>query len=415
MDIGGVSGGGQPQRAGGGPLFVGKGDVLKALVVEVVSENKAVLEVAGRTITASTAFSLAGMKGKAVLLRSLGSGPSGELVLKLAGEAGQADESQTESLIAQMQGQLESDGATRALFGRIEDLMLEAFSAGEGKGTLSAGQKQALGGLILRMLDAGEEKNFGERLLDLLSAAEPFLDGAAGGDAAGQEKIQKLLGAISGLFPEVGGLTAESLAKAVNDSGILLESKLLANLSAQVEGSPAAGIKGPEKEKDVAGDLKALLLKLRVALGGGEQPLQKTPGMVDGLLRDMRAFQFMSKLTGSLYGFLPVRWEGLKDGRAAFKPGGQDGGSCLINLDLEGLGKIAVSVFMRGGEFYVTLRVQDPSFRQAMDAEVKNGLAEAFSAQGLPLRSVNVTDYEDSPKNHLEFPGSGEHLVSIML
>ncbi len=393
-------------------MFVGRGDVLKALVVEVISENKAVLEIAGRTITAGTAFSLSGMEGKTVLLKSLGGGPSGELVLKLAGEAGQAGANQTESLIAQIQGQLES-GPADAIMGRLEDLLIGAFSAGEGKIALTAGEKSAVGGLILRMLEAGG-KGFSEKLSDLLSMAEPLLNGAAAGDDADSRKIQGLLAAISGLFPGAHELTAESLAKAVKDSGILLESKLLANLSAQAEGeSLAAGTKNTEKE--VAGDLKALLLKLRAALGGEGQALQKGPEMADSLLRDMRAFQFMSKLTGSLYGFLPVRWEGLKEGRAAFKPGGQEGGSCLINLDLDGLGKIAVSVFMRAGEFYVTLRVQDPSFRQALEAEAKNGLAEAFKGKGLSLRTVNVTEYEDSPKNHLEFPGGGEHLVNIML
>ncbi len=420
MDIGGISGGAGPRRMGPGPLVIGKGDVLKALVVEVISENKAVLEIAGRTITARTAFSLAGMKGKTALLKSLGSGQAGELLLKLEGEAGEAagTSTQTEDLAGQLQTSLEKGGPTGTLSGKLENLLLEAFTAG---GTFTAGEKSALGGLLVRILDYGGP-GFSQKLPALISMADALANDA-GPDEEGLSG--KLLAAISGLFPGVEELTAESLKKALMAGGGLLESKLLANSKAGADGFFSFN-KRPANEGandfPLAGhDLKALLLKLKAAFGdegqAGQRGLFKT---VDGLLRDIRSFQFLSKLTGSLYCFLPVKWEGLKDGRIAFKPdgrgGGPDGqgGSCLINLDLDGLGKIAVSVFMRGGEFYITLKIQNPSFREAVNGEARDALKEAFREKDLSLRTVNVTDYEDSPKNHLEFPG-GDHLINIRL
>ncbi|MDA8086317.1 MAG: flagellar hook-length control protein FliK [Nitrospiraceae bacterium] len=424
MDIGRIAGGpqqkDQPQRPGAGPLVVSKGDVLKALVVKVISENKAVLEIAGRTITANTALSLAGLEGKAVLLKSMGSGASGELVLKLAGQAGEEVFSgQTEGLIAQLQSSLETGGATGALLGKLESLLLETFAAG---GSPAAGDKQALAGLLVRFL-AADGDGFSGKLSGLISMMDSLAEGMGSLSAGNDEALsQKLLAAISSLFPEAEGLTAASLEKAIKGSGILLESRLLAGSAALADGlnneDPAkAKEKGKGKDALLEGDLKALLLKLKTAFGeeglAGQKGARLPSTLIDSLLRDMRAFQFISKLTDSLYGFLPARWEGLKDGRLAFKPDGQAGGSCLINLDLEGLGKIAVSVFMRGGEFYVTLRIEDPSFRDAVNGEASGALKEAFSGKGLSLRTVNVTDYEDSPKNHLEFPG--EHIISIKL
>ena len=425
MDIGRIAGGpqqkDQQQRPGAGPLVVSKGDVLKALVVKVLPENKAVLEIAGRTITANTALSLAGLEGKAVLLKSMGSGASGELVLKLAGEADEeiALPGQTEGLIAQLQSSLETGGATGALLGKIESLLLEAFAAG---GSPAAGDKQALAGLLVRFL-AADGDGFSGKLSGLISMMDSLAEGLGSLSTGDDEALsQKLLAAISTLFPEAEGLTAASLEKAIKGSGILLESRLLAGSAALADGlnneDPAkAKEKGKGKDALLEGDLKALLLKLKTAFGeeglAGQKGARLPATLIDSLLRDVRAFQFISKLTDSLYGFLPARWEGLKDGRLAFKPDGQAGGSCLINLDLEGLGKIAVSVFMRGGEFYVTLRIEDPSFRDAVNGEASGALKEAFSGKGLSLRTVNVTDYEDSPKNHLEFPG--EHIISIKL
>ena len=419
MDIGGISGGIGPSK-GPGPLVVAKGDILKALIVEILSENKAVLELAGRTMTVNTAFSLSGMEGKTVLLKSLGSGPSGELALQLAGEAADPAPvpSQMESAIGELQSSLEAGGETDSLLGKLENLLLKAFTAGD---TLTAADKSALGSMLVKVLSSGGP-GFTEKLSALLSMTD-----AAANDAPGNAESagQKLFSAIADLFPPPPAteqadaflnLTGTSLEKAVAGSGILLESKLLANLtktpadaSTNSKNAAAAGA------KEISGnDLKALLLKLKAALGNEGQTGPKDMKAVDGLLKDMRAFQFISKLTGSLYTFLPVKWDGLKDGRIAFKADGQSGGSCLINLDLEGLGKIAVSVFMRGAGFYVTLKIENPSFRDVIDGAAKDALKGAFSGKGLSLMTVNVTGYEESPKNHLEFPGGG-HLISIKL
>ncbi|MDA8091306.1 MAG: flagellar hook-length control protein FliK [Nitrospiraceae bacterium] len=418
FSTGGISGGAGPQKgigsqsAGPGPLVIAKGDVLKAVIVEVLEDNKAVLEIAGRTITANTAISLSGMEGKTVLLKSLGSGPSGELVLKFSGDAGVAERvsGQVTDLITDLEGELQSALDSEksaktpdAVLTRLENVLPEILSGGA---ELSAAERASLGGLLVRLMGSAGPA-FTEKLAALLSMSD---NASASFTPGSQEDLQKLLQALAGLFPEMPqGLEDESLKTALMRSGILFESKLLARANSVEDEAKNPAL---EKFKNSGDDLKALLLKLRAA-ESGEQSDQKNTKVIDGLLKDIRVFQFISKLTGSLYSFLPVKWDGLKDGKIAFKADGQEGGSCLINLDLEGLGKISVSVFMRGAEFYVTLKIQNPAFREMVNGAA-DGLKNSFIEKGLSLRTVNVTGYDELPKNRLEFPGGG-HLISIKL
>lgn len=376
------------------------GDLLEAKIIKVLSDTDALVDIGGQTVTAKTALSLSAAEGESVLLKVLGRYPSGELALKLVGgappEAEPAESGKADRLpgsLKDMFGELKNSfeaGATETFLEKFESLLLCSGDVEK----LPGGLKSALENLLVKFIKSDSAS--GESLPRLVSVL----------DQQDPQTAAKILS----FFPEISALTGDALKEALFESGILFEAKLL-GLIKDGDGDPDKVAKIPEK------DLKTLLLKFRELSESGPARGQDGQGarIADDLLKNLLAYQLLSRLTGALYNHLPVRWDGFlpKDGQVAFKAV-PDGAACLINLDLAELGKLAVSVFMRNAGFYVTLRVENQGFRDALQQEAGT-LKDIFLGDGLALKVVNVTDYEESARNHLEFPGLTEHLINIKL
>ncbi|MDA8170756.1 MAG: flagellar hook-length control protein FliK [Nitrospiraceae bacterium] len=385
-----------------------QGDFLEAKILEVLSDTNAIVDIGGRAIAAKTPFSFSGMEGQSVSLKVLGRAPSGELILKLGAQSPAQSAAQS-SAIAELLNSLEAGGPAEALLGKLENMLLSSGAA-----EMKPAQKSVLGDLLVRFIKSDAAFTAGlNDLLSMMAREDPREAAPAVNQAdVNQETGAPLPGALSlpaAVFPDMDGMTGPALEGALLESGVLLEAKLLAL---------AKGGASAKEAGDLEKDFKALLLKFHfqqaLSAGGPERGGNRQGIELAGsLLKDLRAFQFLSGLTGSLYSFLPVSWEGLKDGQAAFKSG-EAGASCLINLNLDALGKLNVSVFTRNAGFYVTLRVENPSFRDAL-AQEAGTLKDIFLEKGLALKMANVTDYEESPRNHLEFPGVAERLINIRL
>ena len=92
------------------------------------------------------------------------------------------------------------------------------------------------------------------------------------------------------------------------------------------------------------------------------------------------------------YTFMPVLWEGLKDGEFLFKKnkdGKNDSYACDINLDLEKLGKLSVSVTSMEKSFYVSFFIERPKIADIISSE-KKMLQERFASQGLMLKAITI-------------------------
>jgi hypothetical protein len=124
------------------------------------------------------------------------------------------------------------------------------------------------------------------------------------------------------------GLLARDLKTEVENSGVVLEAKLKALVESNPEGVKAALADSGKVQKD----LKAILLQLKAVLQQkGEEvdpssffqkllgrmekspaekggPLQQFQGGVDDVLKDVETFQLLSKISDSLYTFLPIQW-----------------------------------------------------------------------------------------------------------
>jgi hypothetical protein len=186
--------------------------------------------------------------------------------------------------------------------------------------------------------------------------------------------------------PGMEGLDGTALRKAVEGSGILLETKLKL---APMDLAPGA-------------DRKEALLRLAETLrdwgmGGALRGAGKSPGeagvRADGLLSTIESFQLASASQGGVYLPLSLRWDELADGEMLFRKRGRGKGesyTCEITLDLRPLGRMSASVTMYDGAFFVSLSPQSEATRSLISS--RSGEVERrFREAGLPLRAVSIT------------------------
>ncbi len=180
----------------------------------------------------------------------------------------------------------------------------------------------------------------------------------------------------------------------------------------------------------LARDLKGKLLQLgqllrQEAQQGAKESLLRDPHsagghpamlQIDGLLRDIGTLQLLSRTTGSFYTFLPLAWEGLKQGEIALKKGrgrpGIPSCSCRIDLDLAQAGKLVITVLLHNQEFFVTFKVGNPDFRLRLDSHLTE-LRDICQQKGVPVKGVNILDLADTSLDRLENLEAFDELLSV--
>lgn len=181
------------------------------------------------------------------------------------------------------------------------------------------------------------------------------------------------------------GLSGQSLKGAVEGSGVLLETKLK---------SGPEGLAGGADRKDA-------LLRVGEAMRqlGGSSAVRDaglSPGeaavKADGMLSTIESYQVSSSVHNVLHAPLFLEWEELRDGEILFRKKDRGRGesyTCELNLDLEPLGRMSVSVTMYDGSFFVSLSPEDEGTRSLV-ASRSEEVESRFREAGLPLRAVAV-------------------------
>ena len=198
------------------------------------------------------------------------------------------------------------------------------------------------------------------------------------------------------LMPDTKGLNGNVIRAFVETSGVAFETKLKVAILRDPE-SVLRNIIALQSD----GDLKGLLLKLDNILKDPDmiQTLKQAgfkasdmSDMVEKFVKNIEFFQLTSKVNDMFYTFMPVLWEGLKDGEFLFKKNKgreNDSYACDINLDLERLGKLSVSVTSMEKAFYVSFFIERPEVADIVTSE-KKALQERFASQGLMLKAITV-------------------------
>ncbi len=211
---------------------------------------------------------------------------------------------------------------------------------------------------------------------------------------------------IKAAIPEFGGLekllldtkelNGNVLRAFVETSGVAFETKLKIAVLRDPK-SVLQNIIAFQSE----GDLKGLLLKLSNLLkdSGVVETLTQAglkisdmANMVEKFTRNIEFLQLTSNINDMFYTFMPVLWDGLRDGEFIFRKNKNNENAsytCDINLDLEKLGKLSVSVTSIEKEFYITFFIEQPKIAALVTSEKKT-LEERFASQGLLLKAINV-------------------------
>jgi hypothetical protein len=235
----------------------------------------------------------------------------------------------------------------------------------------------------------------------------------------------------------IDGLNGRKLKEALESTGLVLEAKIKALLRSVIQ--EQAVFSG--KETKLFNDLKAILLKYKAIIeDGGHQPVEggaikkwwegdprhrdvtqpiwKGLGAeVENLLKEMETFQLLSKVSDTLYSFLPVQWEALKRGELIFKKKKQPGinlFSCAIQLHLEKIGPISVFLLMKPNEFYVNFKVNHPQMKAMISSQAQE-LKEGFQREGLNLTHMDFNEKQGTSAGTLDPSPAEETIISIRI
>lgn len=191
-------------------------------------------------------------------------------------------------------------------------------------------------------------------------------------------------------------LDGNMLKAFVESSGVAFETKLkIAVLSDP--GSLFQSLFALQSE----GDLKAALLKLKKMfqdqniinnLTKAGLDASKMSANVERFISNIEFFQLTSRVNDMFYTFLPLMWDSLRDGEFMFKKNREQSDNsytCDINLDMETLGKLSISVTVSGKAFYVSFYTERPEIGEFIKSQ-KHNLEERFASQDLLLKAINV-------------------------
>ena len=256
-------------------------------------------------------------------------------------------------------------------------------------GALPASPGQSVPARFMDMLASLSEPRLGNAefkfLLNILKSLPQNIKGAIP-EFQSLEKLLLDITQINGkrlkAFVETSGVAFETRLKiaVLNDSGSILR-----NLTAlQAEG-----------------DLKTLLMRFKKLLKdeGVINTLKQSgfrisdvSGSVDRFIRGIEFFQLTSRLNDMFYTFLPLLWDDLRDGELIFKKGKRNrrgSYSCDINLDLESLGKLSISVTILNSSFYVTFLTGRQDVKDIIKSQ-RHILEGRFASQALSLKAISI-------------------------
>jgi hypothetical protein len=198
------------------------------------------------------------------------------------------------------------------------------------------------------------------------------------------------------LMLDIKQLDGKMLKAFVESSGVAYETRMKVSV-VNDPGSMIQNIMALQAE----GDLKALLLNMRKLLK--EQGIVSTlkqagfkvaelSNTIDNFIRNIEFFQFTSRLNDMFCTFLPVMWDDLKDSEFIFKKDKRNRKShytCGINLSLESLGNLSISVTISDKVFYISFHAEEPEIANLLRSQ-KHVLEERFASEGLKLKAVNI-------------------------
>ncbi len=151
----------------------------------------------------------------------------------------------------------------------------------------------------------------------------------------------------------------------------------------------------------IAQDIKNSLLNIEKHSSQKDSAnLEKINNLSTKTLANIEANQLLSYANNSISTNIPYLWEGLREGRIAFKKGQEDSFFCQIDLEFKVYGRVNL-MLMLNHENYVTMSIG--AEKEEFENKIKenlNELKKSFSKQGISLQTSikpfkNESKYQD--------------------
>lgn len=423
------------------------GEIVEGVVLEVYPQGGMTLKIRESTLPVRSALTFS--KGEVLRLKVLGQRDKpGELVLKWVGTK---EKDTGEEVTRLPKGLAEGGGITKANDPENTVKGMSRLVSSLSSPPSTSKDLEKLLETVLKVFYQINPKISEKQRINLLKILlNPLSEGLAGLTVKIQNILQEvpkgwIRGALSDSIQGMGqpmsmeGLNGAHLQEALENSGVLLETKIKA-FAQETAADPETSARLRNK---IINDSKYILLKLKaiieekmqtevikgVSERAGERGIFGNPEEavislkqrveeINLLLHEVEAFQTLSKITDALVFFLPLSWSSLKRGELVFKKkGGPEKGlySCGIRLYLDQVGEVSAFLLMLStNNFYLDLRVEHDGLRAVMAAGLK-ALKERFQKQGLFLTYGAAKEKKDTDLDPLDTALAGETLINIRI
>ncbi len=195
---------------------------------------------------------------------------------------------------------------------------------------------------------------------------------------------------------DIKQLNSKTLKALIKTSGVAFETRLKAAIM-KGPGQVSRNLAAFESE----GDLKGVILRLKAMLNNRNivNELEKSgikaaevSELAERFINNIEFFQVTSKINDMFYTFLPIFFNGFRDAEFLFKKSSKNGKEAStydINLDLENLGKISISVTILDKVFHVSFFTELEGVKKLINSQMHQ-LKSRFSSQGLQLKTIHV-------------------------
>ncbi|MDD3343562.1 MAG: flagellar hook-length control protein FliK [Sulfurospirillaceae bacterium] len=149
-------------------------------------------------------------------------------------------------------------------------------------------------------------------------------------------------------------------------------------------------------DMEILGDMKGVLTKLGDQLSTMSLKSNESIDLVQKLTTQIEYHQLLSYVSASNHLYIPLSWNGLKEGSMQMKQANEESFYCQIDLDLEQYGKLNMMLFLsQNNSIDITIATQKSELQKKVMENLQE-LKMALNEVGLITGNVKLIDYKEN-------------------
>lgn len=180
------------------------------------------------------------------------------------------------------------------------------------------------------------------------------------------------------------------------DNALLLEQKIQTLLKPEAFNNTALMQKLSliPSDMEILGDMKGILTKLNDQLSTMTVKSNETLDLVQKLTTQIEYHQLLSYVSSSNHLYIPLSWQGLKEGSMMMRQTQDESFHCQIDLDLEHYGKINMMLFLSQNKYIdISIATQKNELKDKVMENLQE-LKIALNNVGLITGNVKLIEYK---------------------